>query len=136
MRILLSSSKWSLFCVPSFMRRVKRHCFKKSLLVRDFVIYKLSNLSHKPAVVSSSATSRKTSSARQSYITLCVFISSSSFSSSDMNSGNLSLPDKTFNKPCCTKRARILTLHKLKLFLPSNFFTLYFAEAISKPTRN
>jgi len=126
----------SLIGIPSFMRMVKRHSFKLSLLVRDLVIYKLSNLSHKLVVVSSLVTSRRTLSVRQSCMTLCAFIFISSFLSSDMDFNNLSLPDKTFNKPCCTKKARIFTLHKLKLFLLlSNFSTFYFSEAISMPIR-
>ena len=57
--------------------KVKRHYLKYNLLVRGFVMYKLSSLSHKLMAVSLSATSRKTLSARQSCcMTLYAYISS------------------------------------------------------------
>jgi len=64
---------------PLHVRRVKRHCFQLNLLIRDLVIYKLFNLSHKLAAVSSSSISHKTSSVRENCMALCAFISSSLF---------------------------------------------------------
>ena len=134
MKILLSSSKWFLVGILFFMRRKKRRTPNRA--------WWLETLSYTSSLIW--VTNRRRYLHRQPPTKLrrldkivwhYAFISSSFFSSSDMNSGNLSIPDKTFNKPCCTKRARILTLYKLKLFLPSNFSTLYFVEAISKRTR-
>ena len=112
--------------VPSFIWRVYNRFFKYKWFVRDFLMYKLSNLNHNLAIVSFFATSRNTSLPKHNKITLCAFSISSSFSSSDIVVGRASLPFNALDNPYWTNKAHILTCHKHKLFLPSNFSTSNF----------
>ena len=78
-KISFNCSRWSLRGVPSYTRRLNRRCFKSNLLViRDLVMYKISNFNHKPTTISSSSTSVMTSSAKHNMIVECAFSSKGS----------------------------------------------------------
>ena len=117
------TSRWSLMGIPSFIWRVLNCFFKYKQFVRDFVMYKLSNLNHNLVVVSSSTTSRSTSLPKHNRIALCDFSISSSFSSLDTIVSKASLPFNVLDNLCWNNKACILMRHKLKSFLPSNFST-------------
>ena len=131
MMVLLNSSRWSIMDVPSFLWRVYNCFFKYKWFIRDFVMYRLSNLNHNLAVVSSFTTSWNTSLPKHNRITLCAFSLSSSFSSSNIVVGKASLRFNALDNPYWTNKARILTHHKLKSFFPSNFSTSNFVIILS-----
>ena len=130
MIVLLYSSRWSLMDIPSFLWRVYNHFFKYKWFVRDFVMYKLSNFNHNLAIVSSSTISQSTSSPKHNRIGLCVLSISSSFSLSNIVVGRALLPFSALDNPYWTNKAHILTCHKHKLFLPSNFSTSNFVAIL------
>ena len=90
--------------------------------------YSLFSFNHNLAIVSSFATSQSTSLPKHNRITLCSFSIGSSFSSSNIVVGRVSLPFNAFDNPYWTNKARILMDHKLKSFLSSNFSTINFVS--------
>ena len=100
----------------SFLLRVNNRFFKYKWFVRDFVIYKLSNLNH-----NLTTTSWSISLPKHNRITLCTFFISSPFSLSNIVVGKAFLFFSILDNPCWTNKAHILMLHKWKLFISSNF---------------
>jgi len=88
-------------------------CFLRyNLLKMIFVICNVSNIEHKPIVVSSSIMLYMTSSARHNWIILVTFRPISSQSSSDILAGFIDFPCKVLLRPCYTSNAFILFCHK------------------------
>jgi len=108
--------------IPSFIRRLNRRCFKSNLLlVKLFVMYRLSSLHHRQVAVSSSATSvmiwsSKTRSRVEPAFSSILAISIGRGFGAGFNKG--------VQRPWYLSNARILICYKLELFLPvlSNFY--------------
>jgi len=120
---VLKTFKWSVICVPSFIRKLYKCLFKKILFDKFFVIYILSSLVHKHVVVNSSMMLNNISSARHKQIVLRDFASRSSQSSSIMLVGFFEFLAKAFCNPCFRRRSHILIFHSVKLLFPVNFGT-------------
>lgn len=104
----------------------------KSLLVKDMVMYRLSNFIQTPAAEVSLATSLTTLSLKQRMMVLWAFSRRVSLASAERDAGSQSSPPRGAARPCCTRRAFILILHIPKLFFPLNFSVSNLAAAIDE----